>query len=43
MQSFSIHYAKQWAKTSDNWVAKLIKHGWRTVKSLEMPNVPLSV
>ncbi|REL28006.1 acyltransferase [Thalassotalea euphylliae] len=41
MQSFSIHYAKQWAKTSDSWFAKLIKRGWRTIKALEMPNVPI--
>ncbi|REL31993.1 acyltransferase [Thalassotalea euphylliae] len=41
MQSFSIHYAKQWAKTSDNWLAKLIKKAWLAVKSAEVPNLPL--
>ncbi|WP_328824526.1 acyltransferase [Thalassotalea algicola] len=41
MSSFNIHYAKQWAKTSDNVFAKLIKAGWGGVKTIEMPNIPV--
>ncbi|MGL1956914.1 MAG: acyltransferase [Colwellia sp.] len=40
MNTFKIHHAKQWAKTSDSFVAKLIKALWLKIKTIEMPNIP---
>lgn len=41
MNTFNIHHAKQWAKTSDNVFARLIKRLWFKIKTIEIPNIPL--
>lgn len=41
MNTFNIHHAKQWAKTSDSFLAQLIKTLWLKIKTIEMPNIPL--
>ncbi|MEY8216454.1 MAG: acyltransferase [Colwellia sp.] len=41
MNTFNIHHAKQWAKTSDSFLAQLIKTLWLKIKVIEMPNIPL--
>lgn len=41
MNTFNIHHAKQWAKTSDSFLAQLIKTLWLRIKIIEMPNIPL--
>jgi len=40
MNTFNIHHAKQWAKTSDSFVAQLVKALWLKIKAIEMPNIP---
>ena len=40
MNTFNINHAKQWAKTSDNLLAQLIKRLWFKSKAIEMPNIP---
>jgi len=40
MNTFNIHHAKQWAKTSDSVLAQLIKSLWLKSKAIEMPNIP---
>jgi acetyltransferase-like isoleucine patch superfamily enzyme len=41
MNTFNINHAKQWAKTSDNVFAQLIKTLWFKIKTIEIPNIPL--
>ena len=41
MNTFNVHHAKQWAKTSDSFLAQLIKTLWFKIKALEMPNIPV--
>jgi len=41
MISFNLHYAKQWAKTSDHVLARLVKQMWLFIKAIEMPNIPI--
>ncbi len=41
MNTFNMKYAKQWAKTSDHKMAKLIKRSWFAIKSFEIPQVPI--
>jgi len=41
MITFNVHHAKQWAKTSDSFLAQLIKKLWFKVKCMEMPNIPV--
>ncbi len=41
MITFNINHAKQWAKTSDNVFAQLIKALWFKFKAVEMPNIPV--
>ncbi|ALO34400.1 acetyltransferase [Colwellia sp. MT41] len=41
MITFNINHAKQWAKTSDSVSAQLIKKLWFTIKTIEMPNIPV--
>jgi len=41
MNTFNLNYAKQWAKTSDHKVAKLIKKSWFAIKAFEIPNIPI--
>ena len=41
MNTFNVHHAKQWAKTSDSFLAQLIKKLWFKSKSIEMPNIPV--
>jgi serine acetyltransferase len=41
MISFNVNNAKQWAKTSDNVFAQLIKSLWFKIKTIEMPNIPV--
>lgn len=40
MSAFNINHAKQWAKTSDSFLAQLIKTLWFKIKAIEMPNIP---
>lgn len=40
MNTFNIHHAKQWAKTSDSFLAQLIQTLWFKIKVIEMPNIP---
>ena len=40
MNTFNINHAKQWAKTSDSFLALLIKTLWFKIKVIEMPNIP---
>jgi len=40
MITFNIYHIKQWAKTSDNVLAQLIKTLWLKSKAIEMPNIP---
>lgn len=40
MNTFNVHHAKQWAKTSDSFIAQLIKKLWFKIKAIEMPNIP---
>ncbi|OUR61532.1 acetyltransferase [Colwellia sp. 39_35_sub15_T18] len=40
MNTFNIHHAKQWAKTSDSFLAQLINKLWFKIKTIEMPNIP---
>ncbi len=40
MNTFNIDHAKQWAKTSDSFFAKLIKALWLKIKAIEIPNIP---
>ena len=37
----NLHYAKQWAKTSDNRFARIVKKSWFLFKAIEMPNIPV--
>ncbi len=41
MISFNLSYTKQWAKTSDHVLARLIKQLWGVIKAIEMPNIPI--
>ena len=41
MNTFNVHHAKQWAKTSDSFLAQLIKKLWFKFKAIEMPNIPV--
>ena len=41
MITFNINHAKQWAKTSDNVLAQLIKTLWFKIKATEVPNIPV--
>jgi acetyltransferase-like isoleucine patch superfamily enzyme len=41
MNTFNVHHAKQWAKTSDSCLAQLIKTLWFKSKAIEMPNIPI--
>jgi len=41
MNTFNVHHAKQWAKTSDSFIAQLIKTLWFKIKAVEMPNIPV--
>ncbi|KGJ86543.1 acyltransferase [Colwellia psychrerythraea] len=41
MNTFNINHAKQWAKTSDSFLALLIKKLWFKIKTIEMPNIPV--
>ncbi len=41
MNAFNVHHAKQWAKTSDSFLAQLIKKLWFKIKTIEMPNIPV--
>ena len=41
MNTFNVHHAKQWAKTSDSFLAQLIKKLWFKLKAIEMPNIPV--
>jgi acetyltransferase-like isoleucine patch superfamily enzyme len=41
MITFNVHYAKQWAKTSDSFLAQLIKTLWFKIKGIEVPNIPV--
>jgi len=41
MITFNLNHAKQWAKTSDSFVALLIKTLWFKIKAIEMPNIPV--
>ena len=40
MNTFNIHHLKQWAKTSDSFLAQLIKTLWFKIKTIDMPNIP---
>lgn len=40
MNTFNINHAKQWAKTSDSFLAQLITTLWFKIKAIEMPNIP---
>ncbi len=40
MNTFNINHTKQWAKTSDSFLARLIKTLWFKTKAIEMPNIP---
>ncbi len=40
MISLNLNNAKQWAKTSDNFLALLIKSLWFKLKAIEVPNIP---
>jgi len=40
MNTLNIHVFKQWAKTSDNFFARIIKTLWIEVKRIELPNIP---
>jgi len=41
MISFNLSYTKQWAKTSDHVIARLVKKLWEFIKVIEMPNIPI--
>jgi len=41
MITLNINNVKQWAKTSDNVLAKLIKALWFQIKAIEVPNIPV--
>jgi serine acetyltransferase len=41
MNTFNVHHAKQWAKTSDSFLAQMIKTLWLKSKAIEMPNIPV--
>jgi serine acetyltransferase len=41
MNTFNIHHAKQWAKTSDSFLARSIKALWFKIKTIEVPNIPV--
>jgi serine acetyltransferase len=41
MNTFNLNYAKQWAKTSDNKIAKFIKKFWFFIKAFDIPHIPL--
>ncbi len=38
---FNLHYAKQWAKTSDHVLARLVKQLWLLIKAIEVPDIPI--
>lgn len=40
MNTFNINHVKQWAKTSDSFLAQLIKTLWFKIKTIEVPNIP---
>ena len=40
MNTFNIHHLNQWAKTSDSFLAQLIKTLWFKIKTIDMPNIP---
>lgn len=40
MNTFNINHTKQWAKTSDSFLPRLIKILWFKIKAIEMPNIP---
>jgi len=41
MISLNINNVKQWAKTSDNILAQLLKALWFKIKAVEVPNIPI--
>jgi len=41
MSTLNIHQIKQWAKTSDHLLARLIKQTWVSIKQFEIPSIPI--